>query len=91
MKQTIEEDCKEGYAGPVGALDPLGDGKEGYVIVPRECRYCKIAYRSTMREAEVFVAENSRMKNVAIITHQEYVDAWNKRFYWGEEKDTTGK
>lgn len=84
IKMSKEEENKSGHIGPVGALGPLGDGKEVYVIVPRECRYCKIAYRSTMRDAEAFVAENPRMKNVVIITHKEYVDVWNERFYWGK-------
>lgn len=73
---------KGGYMCWKGAKGPLGvSSADSYVIVPIECKYCKLEWCKTREQAEDFIEENSRIRNVVIITEREYVEAWNKRFY----------
>lgn len=65
-----------------GASGSLGvSSGSAFILVPRECKYCKVAYFPTLEEAEYFVSENPRMADVEIITECEFVKAWNDRFY----------
>lgn len=65
-----------------GASGSLGvSSGSAFILVPRECKYCKVASFSTLEEAEYFVSENPRMSDVEIITECEFVKAWNDRFY----------
>lgn len=68
--------------GVNGALGPLGYSSDSnFVVVPRECKYCKVRSFPTIEKAEHFVSENSRITDVEIITEREFVNAWNNRFY----------
>lgn len=65
-----------------GASGSLGvSSGSAFILVPRECKYCKVASFPTLEEAEYFVSENPRMADVEIITECEFVKAWNDRFY----------
>lgn len=65
-----------------GASGPLGvSSGSAFILVSRECKYCKVASFPTLEEAEYFVSENPRMTDVEIITECEFVKAWNDRFY----------
>lgn len=68
--------------GVNGASGSLGvSSGSAFILVPRECKYCKVASFPTLKEAECFVSENPRMTDVEIITECEFVKAWNDRFY----------
>lgn len=59
-----------------GALGPLGYSSDSnFVVVPRECKYCKVRSFPTIEKAEHFVSENPRMTDVEIITECEFVNA----------------
>lgn len=65
-----------------GASGSLGvSSGSAFILVPRECKYCKVASFPTLEEVEYFVSENPRMADVEIITECEFVKAWNDRFY----------
>lgn len=65
-----------------GASGSLGvSSGSAFILVPRECKYCKVDSFPTLEEAEYFVSENPRMTDVEIITECEFVKAWNDRFY----------
>lgn len=65
------------WAGAIGAK---GLCSEGFVVVPEECKYCKLDRFKTKEQATGFLKENHHIRNIIIITEEEYVDAWNKRF-----------
>ena len=68
--------------GVNGALGPLGTNSgSAFILVPSECKYCKVRSFPTLEQAECFVSENPRMTDVEIITECEFVKAWNDRFY----------
>ncbi|MCS3166767.1 hypothetical protein NXW62_18960 [Bacteroides fragilis] len=68
--------------GVNGALGPLGaNSGSAFILVPSECKYCKVRSFPTLEQAECFVSENPRMTDVEIITECEFVKAWNDRFY----------
>jgi len=65
-----------------GASGPLGVSSGSvFILVPRECKYCKVASFPTLEMAEHFVSENPRMTDVEIITECEFVKTYNDRFY----------
>lgn len=65
-----------------GALGSLGaNSGSAFILVPRECKYCKVGSFPTLEQAECFVSENPRMTDIEIITEREFVNAWNDRFY----------
>lgn len=65
-----------------GASGPLGaNSGPAFILVPSECKYCKVRSFPTLEQAECFVSENPRMTDVEIITECEFVKAWNDRFY----------
>ena len=68
--------------GVNGALGPLGaNSGSAFILVPKECKYCKVRSFPTLEQAECFVSENPRMTDIEIITEREFVNAWNDRFY----------
>ena len=68
--------------GVNGALGPLGaNSGSAFILVPKECKYCKVRSFPTLEQAEYFVSENPRMTDVEIITECEFVKAYNDRFY----------
>ena len=68
--------------GVNGALGSLGTNSvSAFILVPRECKYCKVRSFPTLEQAECFVSENPRMTDIEIITEREFVNAWNDRFY----------
>lgn len=65
-----------------GASGPLGvSSGSAFILVPSECKYCKIASFPTLEMAEHFVSENPRMTDVEIIIECEFVKAYNDRSY----------
>ena len=65
-----------------GASAPLGTNSgPAFILVPSECKYCKVRSFPTLEMAEHFVSENPRMTDVEIITECEFVKAYNDRFY----------
>lgn len=65
-----------------GASGLLGTNSgPAFILVPSECKYCKVRSFPTLEQAECFVSENPRMTDVEIITECEFVKAWNDRFY----------
>lgn len=63
-----------------GALGAKGQSSGGFVVVPEECKYCKLDHFKTKERATDFLKENHRIQNIIIITEKEYVGAWNERF-----------
>ena len=65
-----------------GAAGPLGvTSVSVFILVPRECKYCKVRSFPTLEMAEHFVSESPRMTDIEIITECEFVKAYNDRFY----------
>lgn len=65
-----------------GASGPLGvNSGSAFILVPSECKYCKVCSFPTLEMAEHFVSENPRMTDIEIITECEFVKAYNDRFY----------
>lgn len=68
--------------GVNGALGSLGTNSvSAFILVPQECKYCKVRSFPTLEQAECFVSENPRTTDIEIITEREFVNAWNDRFY----------
>ncbi|MGZ2691138.1 hypothetical protein [Bacteroides fragilis] len=65
-----------------GASGPLGvSSGSAFILVPSECKYCKVCSFPTLEMAEHFVSENPRITDIEIITECEFVKAYNDRFY----------
>lgn len=75
----IPNELGDGVNGALGALGYSSDSN--FVVVPRECKYCKVRSFPTIEKAEHFVSENPRITDVEIITEREFANAWNNRFY----------
>lgn len=70
--------CTEGAYGPQGC-----SGQKSYIIVDSNVKYCRVVDREfgSRELANAIIEQNTRWKNVMVISQAEYIKAWNDRFW----------